>query len=508
MVTILVLPRHLLTLFISFNQSLMRRVLAIIMMTVMTFACTRAYAQGVDGVTIERYTMERRGDSLHLDIRFNTSGLDISTREVAVIAPALVKNEESMSLRKCGIYGRMRDIYYVRNEHMAPTSDDDINYRERKVAENIDYHFSVPYTEWMNRSSLIVCHKGYGCCGKELWSDVDTLVASFPRDIYIPRLIYIRPDVEVVKTRALQGSAYIDFPVSRTEINPTYHNNAYELRKITGTIDSVKKDRDITITALSIKGFASPESSYKNNTRLAKGRTEALKQYVENMYHFDANFIATSYEPENWDGLEAYVESSAIAHRDDILSAIRSDREPDNKEWYIKNTWPEDYKYLLDNCYPMLRRSDYRIEYEIRSYTQPDEIEAVMFTAPQKLSLDEFYVLAETYEPGSEIFNEIWEIAIRMYPYDEIANLNAANAAMSSGEYSRAERYLERAGYGAEAIYARGVLEVMRENFDAAEPLLVQAEQMGIIEAREVLDNMGNRWIVTSDDTYTPRAAK
>ena len=221
------------------------------------------------------------------------------------------------------------------------------------------------------------------------------------------------------------------------------------------------------------------------------------------MYHFGEGFIDTSFEPENWEGLEAYVENSNLKHRDEILAAIRSDREPDNKEWYIKSNWPDDYRYLLDNCYPRLRRSDYIIEYEIRSYTTPEEIEAVMFTAPQKLSLEEFYILAQSYEQGSDLYNEVWEIAIRMYPSDPVANLNAANTAMIKGDYERAMRYLDKAGDSAEALYGRGVLEVLREDFDAARPYLLEAERMGITKAREVLDNIHNRWIVTSDDIKT-----
>jgi hypothetical protein len=40
----------------------------------------------------------------------------------------------------------------------------------------------------------------------------------------------------------------------------------------------------------------------------------------------------------------------------------------------------------------------------------------------------------------------------------------------------------------------------MRENYNAARPLLEKAEKMGITKAREVIEKMGNRWVVTSDD--------
>ena len=102
----------------------MKRVLAILIIT--AAAISGVSAQNHDGVTIDRYAMERSGDSIRLDIRFNTSGLNIKNREVAVITPMIVKGDESIALRACGIYSRMRDIYYTRNEHLAPTSHADM----------------------------------------------------------------------------------------------------------------------------------------------------------------------------------------------------------------------------------------------------------------------------------------------------------------------------------------------------------------------------------------------
>ena len=247
---------------------------------------------------------------------------------------------------------------------------------------------------------------------------------------------------------------------------------------------------------MSIKGYASPESPHKNNAYLAQGRTEALKDYVESLYHFGEGFIRTEFEAEDWDGLEKYVASSSLTHKEEILEAIHSDRDPDNKEWYIRKNWPDEYRHLLENCYPALRHSDYSIEYEIRSYSTPAEIEPVMRTAPQNLSLEEFYILAQTYEPGSDEFNELFETAVRMYPSDPAANLNAANSAIIRGDYSRALRYLDKAGDLPEAHFARGALYVYMEDPEAAKPHLEEAMKAGIDVAETVLKEISkNRFV-------------
>ena len=149
-----------------------------------------------------------------------------------------------------------------------------------------------------------------------------------------------------------------------------------------------------------------------------------------------------------------------------------------------------EYRYLLENCYPALRHSDYTIEYEVKSYIDPVDIEKVLRTAPQNLSLEEFYILAQTYESGSDEFNELFETAVRMYPNDPVANLNAANSAIIKQNYRNALRFLEKSGNIPEAIYARGVLETYREDYNAAKHYLTEALELGVSKARTVLSEI------------------
>lgn len=64
-----------------------------------------------------------------------------------------------------------------------------------------------------------------------------------------------------------------------------------------------------------------------------------------------------------------------------------------------------------------------------------------------------------------------------------MANINAANAAMQQGAYDNAARYLDKAGDGADAIYARGILEALQGNYKAARQLLQQAARLHVADA-------------------------
>lgn len=414
-------------------------------------------------------------------IDMGLDSLRIRNGRAYLLTPSIVKGDSVMTLHSVGVYSFNRWYYYKRNGEFMLAGSSEVCYRDIDMPEMLSYEEVVPYSEWMDGSELQLTLKEYGCCSKVL-NTWDGLLARYDGP-YMPAFLYVAPQVETHKYRQINGSAFVDFPVSETVIYPEYRNNQEELAKIRATLDVVFDDSDVTIKHMSIKGFASPESLYDNNTRLASGRTESLKNYVHDLYHLQEDFIETSFEPENWAGLRAYVESSDLPHKSAILEIIDSDRDPDNKEWKIKSTYKDEYQYLLKNCYPALRRSDYLIEYEVRNYTDVAEIAKIIYEKPQNLSLDEMYAYAQVLDKDSEEFSEVFETAVRMFPDDEIANINAANIAMKRGELKKAKRYLDKSGDSPEAMYARGVYEYMNGNIDMAAAIFSDALNKGVAEA-------------------------
>lgn len=443
----------------------------------------------VDGVSVGNLKMERNGEYMVVDMTLDLKDLDVDGNRAVLLTPRLINGNDSLDLQSIGIYGRRRYYFYVRNGE-SMLAEDEQSFKASEKPDNITYHQIVSYADWMNGAKLSLHRSDYGCC--------NTLLAEQDGDLgrhveaFFPELVYVRPQAETVKSRSLEGSAFIDFPVDKTVIYPDYRRNTAELGKIQATIDSVRNDLDVTITQVWLKGYASPESPYAHNKELAIGRTEALKRYIQQLYKFGEDVIATDYEPEDWAGLRRYVEQTNLDHRTEILALIDSDMEPDAKEEKIKRSYPEEYRFLLQNCYPALRHTDYRIAYVIRSYSNVEEIKRLMWTQPQKLSLNEFYLAAQEYEPGTDEFTEVFETAVRMFPDDTAANLNAANAAMRRGDNAGAARYLERAGDSPESVYARGSLAVRMKDYETARKYLNEAKALGLEQAGITLEELEN----------------
>ena len=278
-------------------------------------------------------------------------------------------------------------------------------------------------------------------------------------------LAYLEPKAEQEKARNLKGQAYLDFVVNKTDIRRDYRRNADELRKVEETINVVRRDPNITITHIGIHGYASPEGSYASNARLAEGRAQAFKNYVQQLIDLPARLFSVESTPEDWEGLERTLKDQGD---DQVLAIVKSDAQPDEQERQLKTRYPAQWKQLLADVFPALRHSDYMVSYTIRPFTI-DEAKEMIRQKPQQLSLNEMFLVANTYTPGSQDFNEVFETAVRMYPDDETANLNAAVIALNRNDLQAAARYLAKAGGSPQALNARGVLAVRQGDRQAAE---------------------------------------
>jgi hypothetical protein len=301
-----------------------------------------------------------------------------------------------------------------------------------------------------------------------------------------PPLPFIMPDPEDVKLRQIQGHAFLDFPVNETVIYPDYRRNPEELARIHKSVDSALFDKSVVITRITLHGYASPESPYSNNTRLAKGRTESLKNYLIRNYHFDSNVFNNLYTPEDWDNLLGFLTNTktrkvkgdfwydnkdfvetpevpdyVLEHRDEILRIIGRSMDPDAKEELMKKVGNgEPYRWLLEHVYPGLRHTDYIIEYKIRAFSV-EKGRKLIYSHPEGLSMEEMYKVATSYEEGSENWLDALLIAVERYPDDRTANLNAACGCVMTSRLNDAKKYLKKAGSSPEARYVNNVIKAM-----------------------------------------------
>ena len=309
---------------------------------------------------------------------------------------------------------------------------------------------------------------------------------------FVPEYVYVLSEPQASsKESSISGEAYVVFASGKTEVDFNYRDNAAELGKIRATIDSVRADTDMSITRIVLRGHSSPDGSYAANGKLAEARTAAIKNYLTELYGLPDELYSTEFEPENWVGFKEAVIASDIPEKEKILSIIDTEEVPDTREARIRGAYPQVWKKLAADVFPLLRRTDYKVSYTIRSYTTREEVLEILRTNPAKLSSGEFFLAAEGMEPGSPEFNSVFAIAARVCPFDDAVNINAANAAMMDGNLGKAAYYLDSVvGNTPEAVYANGVYSALSGDWEAAERFFTSAEVSGIPQATAALSQV------------------
>jgi len=461
-------------------------------------------------VTVQVNELAQRGDSLYVDMAVTTEGRNVPSRMSADFTPVLVSSERSLALPAVSLMGR--NSYRNHRRALALMSAKERGAYEKsapyyvvpdyKGDSRMDYRLALPYEAWMSSAKLTLQRIDCGC-GKSSVTDVRLLAGKVSLEEVIvieryriePHLAYIRPEAEAVKSRAEQGESFLDFAVGKTAVNPEFGRNAAELEKIRRMIDLVQDDKDLTIKRIVIVGYASPEGSLAMNERLSEGRAKALRDYLQSRYPaIPGSLYSIRFGGENWDDLVKAVQTSDMPDKQAVLDiidrySIIGGREA--KLMALKGGTP--WRYMLREMFPSLRKVTVTVDYDVRNF-DAEEAKAVVKTRPQNLSLNELYLVANTYEPGSEDFNSLFETAVRLYPESVTATVNAAVAALERRDFVGAERYLRSVkslDRIPECDNAWGLLLMLRDqDYDRAAPYFEAARAAGLEAAQQNLDEI------------------
>lgn len=457
---------------------------------ILLFAVSTVHGQFRGDVTVERRALEERGDSLHMELDIRIRGLAMNKCQSWTIIPELSTpgKENVLLFPHVQINGRNKQQIARRSRRLTgaywnerqPYQTVNVN---KETDELVEYVMDVPYEVWMDHASLKLQQILTSCNEQRqlFTTDIRGGIDFEAYDPYQPQvaLNFFEPAAEQ-KSRHVQGQAYLDFPAGKSAILPDFRKNPEELEKIRATIEGVRGDKDVTITALYIDGYASPEGAYESNDRLSRERAEALKQYISANFGISESLIRASNTAEDWAGLRTLVEESTLADKEQVLGIIDSQVAPDVKEEKLKRTasW---FKLLL-RMFPSLRRTDYQVDYTIRDYDTAEARELAQ-RDPDKLSHREMYLAAKAGGP-SAFYDMLTDRILRRYSDDPTARINAAAALIQRGDNASARRLLEKVKTDPRVANNFGALCLKEGNLEQAKIWLEQAADAGSAEAR------------------------
>lgn len=444
-------------------------------------------------VKVTNYQVGSVGDQTVVTLDFVLDSLLVPSNRYRAFTPIIKTKDGTLQqrLKTLLVTGRTQEIIFEREGIDPLYADNYVKVRRQKgEPQTFKYSDAVESQPWHKGADVYVECDLCGCADR-LKSEQAYITSLLPPDPY--ELVQYVSEVPATakKSYSLHGSAYITFVVDKWEMKPDYMDNRREIRKITDTLDVMVADPNVFVREIKIHGWASPESPYEHNNMLATNRAKSLTEYVKSLYNLpDHVFAKAEATPENWIGLRKAVEDmdeQTLPHRQQILATIDKvladlDRgvtnQADRDEHAIRSKYPEEYRYLLKNVYPGLRRSDYEISFDYRDFTL-EQAKEIYKTKPQQLSLRELWDVANTYEQYSPEYNQVIQTAVNIYPDAPEALINLANVAMHQKDLLKAESLLQRAGDSAEAEHARGILAILQGKYADAEALLRKAAQKG-----------------------------
>ncbi|MBP5171667.1 MAG: hypothetical protein ILP04_06395 [Bacteroidales bacterium] len=335
-----------------------------------------AASRSTASVRIEKTDCLQVGDQLLVMLQCDLSRLRLDQDRALFITPYIVgTTDDSLSLPAgetrllptIGLYGANRYWYYLRSglyERQAP----ELQFRQGRQPDTLFYKQFIPFESWMGGGSLRILMRELSCddCEEDRqWTFLGPVQKEMTPE---PEPLAPLPD-PVPYELALTGSARIDFPTDRWDILEDFSDNRRELGRIRASIDTVLAHPDMQLTGIRLTGHASPEAPYEYNRQLSARRVEAIRDYLRIiiMTLDGTTQIAVATVPEDWDSLRRMVENSSLPERTDMLEIIDHTADPDEREELLKKRFPDAYRQMYQEWYPLLRRTDYRINYILKT---------------------------------------------------------------------------------------------------------------------------------------------
>ena len=404
-----------------------------------------------------------RGDSLEVRFSGEVAGRRKGSESLHLI-PIYISGGDTIRYPEVGYFTSSEAKYYKRREALSDTkTDGTVRVLDRKGHSEVDYRESmlVPQTFAGRVQLQQLLHT---CCEEHLLASEaiavperavtvpDTVyttvagmlpfpVAAVSVPLFETNVTFVRPKPEAVKERTATATVRITYPVNDWRVYPDFENHRQELSRIDKILSPVATDTaTYRILSASITGYASPEDTYKHNMVLSEQRAGGMRDYLHGRYGLPTEKVTAEGKGEDWEGLREAVGRSDMKAKDEVLDIIDTYDIFDGREKLLMDLRGGDpYRYMLEHIFPPLRRMEMRIDYRVRAF-DPEEAGELIGRRPQDLSLQEMYEVAQAENDDRTIvrqrdaYGREYDIAVRYFPDDDIANINASSAALVRGD--------------------------------------------------------------------------
>ncbi len=451
-------------------------------------------AAGVTAKEVSTSNVDVRfaGDYLTVNADLVLDSMKLKSNHQVFITPVISSDSLRADFPSLLVSGRNMHLSYLRGvlkKFPAIQKHNIAAEVERKNGKSQKYEYTarIPVQSWMKSKGAHLAFVYDTCgCGTPFGSHIGPDIPIFKNPVpNMTAKMLPAPEVAEPPVEIHEGRARVQFEVDKTQLhvepykckNGQRIDNRDQIQMIDDSVKYALTDPNVEIAEIRICGYASPESPYRHNDELASGRSKALAEYLADRYQLPRGSVKYSAVPENWvEFREEVLTSNEISEEErklllDLIDApATTPEEYDHKEWMLKN----DKRYsklfktkILPEWFPRYRATTFAIHTRLKPLDDQKLAEVIKST-PEKMTLDQMFRVANLYPVGSPEFNDVIATALKYYPDNEIAIINAATAAIHDENYEEAKELLKRVKDTPEVYNLLGIIATAEERFDAA----------------------------------------
>ncbi|KAA6332847.1 hypothetical protein EZS27_018688 [termite gut metagenome] len=185
---------------------------------------------------------------------------------------------------------------------------------------------------------------------------------------------------QIIKEGGSQFNCYLSYLQGNSQVVRYIANNTQELDRLDEFIQKAVTESSIYISKIYITGYSSIEGTYLYNEQLSQKRIKDFINFVNREYNLCNLYpVESAGKGEDWETLRTLIAGSSISERNEMIQIINSVKNPDEREMRLRVlNGGRAYKKIYDEFYPLLRRVNIRVEYDmhrmIEDITDSDDV--------------------------------------------------------------------------------------------------------------------------------------
>lgn len=485
----------------------------ILLCALCTPCLSQEFYRGEMFVTAQRFSLD--DGRLNVELSVDFEGLKMPSDESLTVTPVLRTDVQKQELPSVLINGPEKEKVFRRSQalsggsHASPIPAVVIR-NDAGISRSFKYSVTIPYEPWMEQAVLLLRSQECACHGKagDVYEDRIADRIRLPKsrlspmetgtDVrYLALVNFIEPAPDRDSLHAITGSIpFYEAEIDRKggkqlgDLAETKRNTEiyYRLRDV---LRDIRRDASTELVKIKLTGYGAPTGNVKKNEVEAAQQSLHLKEYLRENRLTHGAPLEVSWVPEDWDSIASLVKQSDMLFRDATLDLINNvDVSKGRERMLLALADGNPYKYLVDKVFPSVMRVEYTVDYTRQPLDAAESLRMFRMGGGRALTLNEFFAMAGLYPAGSTEYNDVLDLAARLFPDSPEANINAAAVALTKKDTRRARKYLERFATLPMAYNNMGILCLLEGNRDKAEVYLTMAAAAGVEQAKKALKSI------------------